>query len=156
MVSLGRIKRCFQSGPAYSECAYIVSAFSRSFGRTVVAARAGGRVVRMELPLLQRAVSLVIIRSISSVIPPVSWRKVIFCDGGSQLLRLGIAMLCLYTVWRVRICILTSIVTSLISGFVGLDLESVCSLRSSCWSEKTSVIGRHRNGCASVGSTNCK
>jgi hypothetical protein len=36
------------------------------FGRAVVATGAGGRVIGMELPLLQRAVSSVIIRSISS------------------------------------------------------------------------------------------
>jgi hypothetical protein len=68
IISLGITQRYFQSGPAYPECAWIIPAFGRSFGRTVVAAGAGSRVLRGELPLLQRAVSSVIIPSVSFAI----------------------------------------------------------------------------------------
>lgn len=61
-----------------------------------------------------------------------------------------IARLCLQSAWRVRICFLTSMVSSSISGFAGLDLESFSILRRSCWSVKTTyslwmlLSGRNR------------
>jgi hypothetical protein len=68
IISLGITQRYFQSGPAYPEYACIISAFGRCFRRTVVTAGAGSRVLRGELPLLQRAVSSVIIPSVSFAI----------------------------------------------------------------------------------------
>jgi hypothetical protein len=131
------IKRYFQSRLACLKYACTVTAFNKSFRRTIVAIRASGRVVGRELPLLQRAISSVIIRSISFIIPLIFKRKVTFCNRGSQLLRLRIARLYLHTAWRVRIYILTSIVTSLISRFTRLDLESVSIMRRSYCSENT-------------------